>query len=129
MARARNARLAIAAVFLVLGGRCLVAPGSVLELGVRADVRGHGPLEPLLMGCFGAQAVLAGLFAATARFTATTFAAYGSALLPFFVFDWYFYAVRPLFTEFVLLDAVGNAFMLALCVVGWKALAGTPDAA
>lgn len=106
-----------------------MAPGSVLELGVRADVRGHGPLEPLLMGCFGAQAVLAGLFAATARFTATTFAAYGSALLPFFVFDWYFYAVRPLFTEFVLLDAVGNAFMLALCVVGWKALAGTPDAA
>ena len=129
MARARYARLAIAAVFLVLGGWCLIAPGSVLELGARAEVRGDGPLEPLLMGCFGAQAVLAGLFAATARFTATTFAAFAAALLPFFAFDWYFYAVRPLLTGFVLLDAVGNAFMLGLCVVGWRALAGTADAA
>lgn len=105
-----------------------MAPATVLELGTRAEFRGHGPLEPLLMGCFGAQAVLAGLFALTARFTATTFAAYAAALLPFFAFDWYFYAVRPLLTGLVLLDALGNAFMFALCIVGWKALAGTDNA-
>lgn len=129
MTRARNARLAIAAVFLILGGWCLLAPGMVLDLGVRPEARSHSPIELLLMGCFGAQALLAGLFAALGRFTARTFAAYAVALLPFFVFDWYFYAVDRLLTAFVLLDALGNAFMLAMCWTGWQALRGTNDVA
>ena len=69
---------------------------------------------------FGAQAMIAGLFAATAIFTRRTFALYGAALLPFFVFDYYFYEVEPMLTEIGLLDAVGNAIMLFLCWLGWK---------
>lgn len=110
----------LAAVFLVLGGWCVVAPGVVLDLCIRPEVRSRAPLESWLTACFGAQALIAGLFAATARFTRTTWLAYGLALLPFFVFDYWFYAVEPVLTAIGLLDAVGNAVMLALCVVGWR---------
>ena len=75
---------------------------------------------PIIVGCFGAQAVLAGLFAWFSRFTRATFVAYAIALLPFFVFDYWFYAVTPVFNGFILLDAAGNLIMLALCILGWR---------
>ena len=53
-------------------------------------------------------------------FTRRTFLAYGIALLPFFVFDYWFYAVEPMLTEIGLLDVVGNIIMLWLCWIGWK---------
>ena len=92
----------------------------MLELAIRPEYRSAAPIVPVLMGAFGAQALIAGLFAATATFTRTTFALYGAALLPFFVFDYYFYAVEPMLTEVGLLDALGNAIMLILCWLGWK---------
>ena len=119
--RARRIQLFLAAVFLLLGGWCLVWPSSVLDLAIRAEWRSDDPIVPVLMAAFGAQAMIAGLFAATAIFTRRTFALYGAALLPFFVFDYYFYAVEPMLTEVGLLDAVGNVLMLVLCWLGWKA--------
>ena len=53
----------------------------------------------VLMGAFGAQALISGLFADTAECRKRTFLAYGMALLPFFVFDSYLYAVEPLLTR------------------------------
>ena len=117
---ARTAQRLIAATFLILGGWCLLAPASIIDLAFQPAFRSGTYLDRFLIACFGAQACLAGLFAATARFSRTTFAAYGAALLPFFVFDWYFYAVVPLLTPLGLLDAVGNLAMLLLCVVGWR---------
>lgn len=110
----------IAVVFVGLGGWCLFAPSMVADMTLTPAYRGDDAVIPILVGCFGAQAVLAGLFAAFARFTRTTFLVYAIALLPFFVFDWWFYAVRPVFNEFILLDLVGNLIMLALCLVGWR---------
>ena len=117
---ARHAQLAIAAVFLVLGAWCLVAPQSVLTLGLRPDYRSDAAIVPVFVACFGAQAMLAGLFAAFSIFTRRTFLAFAVALLPFFVFDYWFYAVEPMFNALILLDAAGNAIMLWLCWVGWS---------
>jgi hypothetical protein len=110
----------LAAVFFGLGGWCVISPESVLDLSIRPAFRAHAPIEAFLIGAFGAQALIAALFAATARFTRTTFLAYGLGLIPFFVFDYWFYAVTPVLTEVGLLDAVGNVIMLALCVIGWR---------
>jgi hypothetical protein len=110
----------IAAVFLILGGWCLLLPQSVLDLAIRPDWRSDAPVVPVLVAAFGAQAVLAGLFALTARFTRTTFLVFGLALLPFFVFDYWFYVVEPMLTPIGLLDAAGNAVMLCLCYLGWR---------
>lgn len=114
----------IAAVFLVLGSWCVVAPASVIALGVRPEYANYEPLTLVALGAFGAQAILAGLFAGFSRFTRLTFAVYAIALFPFFVFDWWFYAVQPLFNETILIDAAGNLFMLALCIRGWSILKG-----
>ncbi|MEO5973279.1 MAG: hypothetical protein ABIP91_07955 [Sphingomicrobium sp.] len=74
------------------------------------------------VGCFGAQALIAGLFAATARFTRMTFAAYGAMLLGFLAFDVWFWAVDPILTPLgAALDGAGNAVMIVACWLGWRA--------
>lgn len=116
----RNIQYLLASVFFILGGWCLVSPSSVMALCVTPAFQSADPIVPILVGAFGAQALIAGLFAAFSRFTKTTFLAYGLGLLPFFVFDWWFYAVTPMLTVVGMLDAVGNVAMLALCVIGWR---------
>jgi len=106
------------AVFFVLGGWCVVSPSSVMALTIRPELQTD---HPIALGAFGAQAMIAGLFAALSRFTKTTFLTYGIGLLPFFVFDYWFYVVDPVFTRLGMLDAVGNVVMLGLCGLGWRA--------
>ncbi|MET0546681.1 MAG: hypothetical protein ABWZ40_10240, partial [Caulobacterales bacterium] len=110
----------IAAPFLILGAWCVVAPGSVERLGLRPEAVVDNPTSHLLMACFGAQAILSGLFAFFSRFTRTTFLVYGIALLPFFWFNYYFVFVQPIFNHWMALDFGSNLFMLACCVWGWK---------
>jgi len=116
----RQIQWALASVFFILGGWALVAPRSVIELTFLPEYRVGTPILPFAIGCFGAQAMISGLFAAFSRFTRATFLAYGIALLPFFVFNWWFTFVDPVFTTIGLLDAVGNVIMLVLCVIGWR---------
>ncbi|MFT3727356.1 MAG: hypothetical protein QM759_06005 [Terricaulis sp.] len=112
----------IAFVFFTLGGWCLVAPASVIALTVRPAFQSFAPFTLVVGSAFGAQAVLAGLFAALSRFNASTFAAFAISLLPFFVFDWWFYQIEPIFNELIALDVVGNSVMLALSVRGFLLL-------
>lgn len=116
----RTIQYLLASVFLVLGGWCLVSPSSVLALTITPEWRSDAPLVPVLVGAFGAQALIAGLFAAFSKFTKATFLAYGIALLPFFAFDYWFFVVEPMLTPLGMLDAVGNVVMLALCVIGYR---------
>lgn len=118
----RLLQYAIAVVFLTLGAWCLVAPESVVTLTVRTAHQSKEMLTAIAIAAFGAQAMLAGLFAAFSTFTRRTFFAFGVALLPFFVFDWWFYVRTPVFNEFILLDAAGNIIMVAACVRGWLLL-------
>lgn len=120
-------QLLIALVFLGLGGWCLVAPSSVIDLTVLPEHRSDQPVVTVAIGAFGAQAMLVGLVSATSRYTARTFLALGLAMLPFFVFDWWFYAVEPLFNELILLDVAGNLAMLAACIRGWWLLRATAE--
>ena len=116
----RQIQSAIAAVFFVLGGWALLAPQSVIDLTFLPQYRQGTPILAFAVACFGAQAMISGLFAAFSRFTRATFLAYGMALLPFFVFNAWFTFVDPVFTWVGLLDAVGNIIMLALCILGWR---------
>ena len=93
----------------------------MIDLTFLPEYRVGTPILPFAVACFGAQAMISGLFAAFARFTRTTFLAYGIALLPFFVFNLWFTAIDPVFTSLGWIDAVGNAIMLALCVAGLRA--------
>lgn len=116
---ARLIQFGIAAVFLMLGAWCLIAPQNVIDLSVREAHRDQGTLLSVSVAAFGAQAMLAGLLAGAARFTRTTFLCLGLSIIPFFMFDWWFYAIEPLFNEFILLDAAGNLAFITLCARGY----------
>ncbi|MDP1631353.1 MAG: hypothetical protein Q8L66_08030 [Caulobacter sp.] len=46
-------------MFLILGGWCLVAPGMAADLCLTPAWRApDAPVAPMLIGCFGAQAML-----------------------------------------------------------------------
>jgi hypothetical protein len=106
--------------FLVLGAWCLFLPQMVEGLTLQPAYQHNSATSALLIGCFGAQAVLSGLFAFFSRFTKTTFLVYAIALLPFFWFNYWFVFVVPMFNAWLALDFVSNLAMLALCVLGWR---------
>ncbi|MBY8824758.1 hypothetical protein [Sphingomonas colocasiae] len=116
----KRIQLGIASVFFILGGWALLAPRSVIDLCFLPEYRVGTPILPFVVACFGAQAMISGLFAAFSRFTRTTFLAYGIAIIPFFAFNAWFTFIDPVFTWVGLLDALGNAVMLALCLMGWR---------
>lgn len=97
------------------GPRCYEADWRGLKLSFRELLTSRN-------GLLGA-----GLFAALSRFTRWTFLGFGLAVLPFFVFDWWFYAVEPIFNELILLDAAGNVIFIALCARGYVLLRAEPD--
>lgn len=111
----------LAAPFLVLGAWCLIAPHAVERLGFREEYRHLSAASALMIGCFGAQAVLNGLFILLTKFTRLTFLGYGIALLPFFWFNYYFVYVMPILNGWMAIDFAANVFMVALCVAGWLA--------
>lgn len=106
--------------YLVLGLWCLIAPHMVERLTLNPAYQHLSATSALLFGCFGAQAVLGGLFIWFSRFTRQTFLVYGIALLPFFWFNYWFVFVVPIFTRWMALDFASNAMMLALTLWGWR---------
>ncbi len=110
----------IALPFLGLGAWCLFFPAMVERLGVSPEYRHLSTTTALMMGCFGSQAILSGLFAWFSRFTRMTFLAYAIALLPFFWFNYWFVFVVPVFSRWMALDFVSNIVMLALSLWGWR---------
>ncbi len=118
---ARFAQYGIAAVFLILGGWALFAPGHVIELAITPEYQNSAYLTNFTMACFGAQAVLFGIMALALRWTANAFLVFAAALLPFFWFNYQFHYVEPVLTSIGMLDFAGNVAMLVLALLGWRA--------
>lgn len=110
----------IALPYLILGLWCPIAPHMVERLTVTPAYQHLSATSALLIGCFGAQAVLGGLLIWFSRWTRTTFGVYAIALLPFFWFNYWFVYEVPVFNRWMALDFVSNAAMLALSLWGWR---------
>ncbi len=110
----------LAVPFIVLGGWCLVTPHMVEALMFQPAYQHLSATSALLIGCFGAQALLCGLFIVLTKFTRWTYLGYGLALTPFFFFNFYFVYVVPVLNQWMALDFVANIFMLGLCVAGYR---------
>ena len=110
----------IALPYFILGGWCVIAPKSVEMLTVNPVYQHLSATSALFIGCFGAQAVLGGLFIWFSRWRRATFLIYACALLPFFWFNYWFVFEVPIFNRWLALDFGANAAMLVLSLWGWK---------
>ena len=111
----------LGAIFLLLGLWALLFPGSVERMAIAPPYYIGNYASAVLIGCFGAQAVLCATLLFSATFTARTFLVFGLiASLPFFVFNYYFVFVVPVFTQWMVLDFVGNLGILACGLAGWR---------
>ena len=116
----------IALPYLILGAWCLVAPAMVERLMINPSYQHLSVTTALFIGCFGAQAVLGGLFVWFSRFSRLTFLVYAIALLPFFWFNYWFVFVVPIFNKWMALDFISNAAMLGISLWGWRVSARHP---
>ena len=113
----------LAAVFLGLGGWALLFPAFVERIGLTSGHFIGTEASAVLIGCFGAQACLCGIVIALSRFRPITFVVFGLvSSFPFFIFNYYFVFVVNMFSNWMLLDFVGNAAILALCMIGFRKL-------
>ena len=111
----------LAFIFLGLGAWPLLFPGMVEALGFRAEYFVGNDTSRLLLQCFGAQAILVGTVVLTSRFLPRTFLIFGIVgSVPFFGFNYYFYFVRGMFTDWMLLNFVGNLLILGCGLLGHR---------
>lgn len=111
----------LAFIFFSLGGWCLIDPATVESLVLRPEFYVGNATSQLLMGCFGAQAILVSVLLWTSVFRPTTFLIFGIlGSIPFFVFNVYFYFIAKMFTNWMLLDFVGNLGILACGILGYR---------
>jgi hypothetical protein len=118
---ARLIQTLLGLIFLVLGGWVLLLPGQVEALVLNPEYAIGSQTSRVLFGCFGAQAVLCGTVIVASDFKARTFLIFGLlGSIPFFVFNYYFVFVVPIFSRWMLLDFVGNIGILVLGLAGWR---------
>lgn len=110
----------IALPYLILGTWCLLAPAMVERLMINPPYQHVSVTSALMLGCFGAQAVLGGLFVWFSIFTRRLFLIYAIALVPFFWFNYWFVYVVPVFNSWMALDFISNAAMMGLSLWGWR---------
>ena len=111
----------LAAIFFVLGMWALLFPSYVESVVLSPEHRIGTIASAVFVGCFGAQAVLCAVLMYTTNFTARTFLVFGLVgSIPFFVFNYYFVFVVPVFTDWMLLDFVGNIGILLCGIAGWR---------
>lgn len=120
---ARSLQMVLGAIFVTLGSWVLLFPGIVEQLALNPDYVIGSITSRVLIGCFGAQAILCGVVILSARFTARTFLIFGViGSVPFFVFNYYFVFVVPVFSEWMLLDVLGNVGILTCGLWGWRVM-------
>ena len=119
--KAVHIQRALALIFIVLGGWCLLFPAVVESFVMRPAYYVGNSTSELFVACFGAQAILVGTVIYTSRFLPSTFLIFGIvASVPFFGFNYYFYFVRGMFTDWMVLDFVGNVGILACGLWGYR---------
>lgn len=111
----------LALIFIGLGGWCLLFPVVVESVVMRPAYYLGNATSALFLACFGAQAILVGIVIYTSRFLPSTFLIFGLvASIPFFGFNYYFYFVKGMFTDWMLLDFAGNVGILACGLWGYR---------
>ena len=128
-----NPQNVMGSTFLGMGLVTLCFPSTVLHLSITPESLGNlmvtspsgtltfaHPLLKLLMSCFGAQASLCGILLLCCKMTRKTYKVFGSAILPFFLFDYWAWKAGMLTNFGALGDLLGNSVFVTCCWLGYK---------
>lgn len=111
----------LGSIFLVLGLWVLLFPGHAEQTALSPDHYIGTYTSAVLIGCFGAQAVLCSTLMFTSVFTSRTFLIFGLVgSVPFFIFNYYFLYVVPIFNNWMFLDFIGNIGILLCGIAGCR---------
>ena len=111
----------LGSIFLILGSWVLLFPGHAEQTVLSSEHYIGTYTSAVLIGCFGAQAVLCSILIYTAVFTPRTFLCFGLVgSIPFFIFNYYFLYVVPIFNSRMFLAFVGNIGILLCGIAGWR---------
>lgn len=111
----------LGSIFLILGLWVLLFPGHAEQTALSPAHYIGTHASAVLIGCFGAQAVLCSILLLTAVFTSRTFLIFGLVgSIPFFIFNYYFLYVVPIFNNWMFLDFIGNIGILLCGIAGWR---------
>ena len=110
----------LALIFIGLGAWCLLFPAIVESIVMRPAYYVGNGTSALFVACFGAQAILGGIVI----YTSDSCPAPSSSLVSShrcrsFGFNYYFYSVRGMFKDWMLLDFAGNVGILACGLWGY----------
>jgi hypothetical protein len=96
-------------------------PTQVLKLSV---LHTPSPALTLMTRCFGAQASMCGLLLLTTNMNKRAYKYFGLAMIPFFVFDGYFWWIGRLTHFGGIGDALGNVVFAFCCYKGYMQYTG-----
>lgn len=112
-------------VFAGMGLATMLFPTEITSMSLHKKFLGEqgvtAPLK-LAMQCFGSQATLCGVLILSSEFTASTYQTFGVAMIPYFVFDYYFWCSGALTTFGAAGDAMGNIVFSVCCLLGYNKL-------
>ena len=104
--------------YMSLGLATMLLPDAMIELSVTDPAQGNS-LTRLIFQCFGLQATLCGLVAYASEFKRSTYIVLGLAILPVFIFDYWFVAIDPVMTPFGgIADGIFNVIFVTMCAIG-----------
>lgn len=118
-----NLQTLLGGVFGGMGVATMLFPVKITELSFRKEFLGPEGVTPALklaIQCFGSQAALCGLLILSSKFTRRTYRNFGLAMIPYFVFDWYFWQSGALTDFGALGDAAGNVIFTLCCLAGYS---------
>ena len=116
-------QLIMGSLFTSMGLATMLLPDLVYKHSFRRSFTGSDEMTPamkLVLQCFGSQASLCGLLILVAEFKSRTYRYFGLAMVPYFIFDLYFWRKGALTMMGALGDGVGNLVFSVCCYIGFK---------
>ena len=102
-----------------MGVATMLFPRAVIKYTMTPGYLEPTPGVLLLVSVFGAQAACCGLLLLTATLTKKTYKYFGLAMIPFLVFDIYYYFDGAINLFGAVGDAFGNIVFMWCCYLGY----------
>jgi hypothetical protein len=127
--RSKKIQYLLGGVFTGMGLATMLFPSEVLRhcftkefLALPSGSTEYPRSLVLSIQCFGSQASLCGLVILSSKFCKETYRNFGLAMIPYFVFDYYFWQRNALTNFGAIGDALGNVIFSACCYLGYQEL-------